>query len=125
MNYASVTELKLRFPETAGFGDNDDDIEDFLLTPAEAEIDSRFSGYYEVPFLQTPPLVKDLALSLALIRALENVDVERARKLRVFTDERIFSLTKGTEVLTGVNGQPLHKMREIKVWSNTPGTGSF
>lgn len=125
MNYATVAELKLRFPETAGFGDNDDDIEEFLLTPAESEIDSRFSGYYEVPFMQTPPLVKDLTLTLALIRALEGVDMERAQKLRTFVDERIFSLTQGSEVLTGVNGQPLSKMREIKVWSNSPGYGRF
>lgn len=125
MNYATVAELKLRFPETAGFGNNDDDIEDFLLSPAEAEIDSRFSGYYEVPFSQTSPLVKDLTLSLAFIRALESVDVERAQKLRVFADERIFSLTKGSEVLTGASGQPLSKMREIKVWSNTPGSVCF
>lgn len=125
MNYATVAELKLRFPETAGFGDSDDDIEDFLLTPAAAEIDSRFSGYYEVPFLQTTPLIKDLTLSLALIRALEGVDVERAQKLRAFADEHIKSLTTGSEVLTDTSGQPLTKMRAIKVWTNTPGSGHF
>lgn len=125
MNYATVAELKLRFPETAGFGDNAEDIEAFLLTPAAAEIDSRFSGYYEVPFPQTAPLIKDLTLNLALIRALEGVDVERAQKLRAFTDEHIHNLTKGAEVLTDANGQPLTKICAIKVWTNTPCSDQF
>lgn len=125
MNYATVDELKLRFPETASFGNSDADIEDFLLTPAEAEMDSRLSGYYAVPFAQTPPLVKDLTLALALVRALEGVDIERAHKLRTLTDERIYSLTAGNQVLTGANGQPLTKMRQIKVWSNTPKSGDY
>lgn len=125
MNYATVAELKLRFPETAGFGDTDEDIEAFLLTPAAAEIDSRFSGYYEVPFPRTTPLIKDLTLNLALIRALKGVDVERAQKLRAFTDEHIHSLTKGSEILTDANGQPLTKICATRVWTNTPRSHRF
>lgn len=119
MNYTTVAELKLRFPETASFGDSDADIEEFLLTPAMAEIDSRLGGYYEVPFTVTPPLIKDLALNLGLIRALEGVDLERAQKLRTSVDERFKSLTEGPEILTGEYGQPLLKKGVFKVWSNT------
>lgn len=126
MPYITVEELKLRFPETATFGDSDEDIEDFLVAPAEAEIDARFCGFYEVPFVPAPPLVKDLVLSLAHIKALESFDVERAQKLRAILDAHIQNLTTGTEQLMDATGRPLAKMRTVKVWTNTaPGVNIY
>lgn len=126
MSYINVDELKLRFPEIATFGDSDEDIEDFLVAPAVAEIDARFCGFYNVPFQPTPPLVKDLVLSLAHIKALESFDVERAQKLRAMLDEHILNLTAGTEQLMDATGNLLPKMRTVRVWTNTaPGANVY
>ncbi len=90
MSYATLSELTERTGEPMlielsdraepPLGAIDNDVVDRALTDADATIDGYLKGRYLLPLAATPPLVRDLALAIAVYKLHRNVASDKVRR---------------------------------------------
>lgn len=103
--YTDWSNVTGRYGSAATKGDSND-LGNYYVQGAEAELDAALAKRYTLPFTPTPPLLTDLATDMAYYRMIW-MDKERGPLLKEFIDSRLKGLIDGTLILTNSAGTTL------------------
>lgn len=81
MAYVTYDEMILRYPIVESSNKGVEAVSSDLIYYGEVEVNGRLGTNYPVPFVNAPPIVKDLTIDVAYHKFLRKKDPEEAAKL--------------------------------------------
>jgi hypothetical protein len=95
------------------------DIQDVLLSRAEAEVSGRLAARFSLPFSSDNETFKALAIDTVYVQNNLTRVPEKAKALKESIDERIKALLDGSAQMVTVAGTIASAMADGAIWSDT------
>ncbi len=122
MAYISYNELIARYPQfTKWHEGNVSLVSSISIYFAEADLNSRLSQGFTVPFTPTaPPVIKDITCDLAYAKMMKGIDPEKYSSFYDDVVDRIDRIISGQDVIVSDSGtQILTSIPAGEIWSST------
>lgn len=124
-DYATYADFIIRYPLMKSWGPlgSPSEVNSGLLYYAAQEVDAALAPAYSVPFSSVPPIVRDLTMDLAYIKAIWTKDEGKlAEKMQKRWDTRIENLLSGKASMVSGSGTIISQNTSIgEIWSSTEG----
>ena len=117
MPYINYEDVIARYPVLKTWGKSETEVTSDLIYYAEMELNGRLAGHFSVPFSDSYPTVKDLAIDLCYYKALITKDPEKAEKIHDAIIGRIDDINEGKEYIYTGSGTIVPSGAEQEIWS--------
>lgn len=119
MNYTNYDEVILRYPMLSKYVETESQMNSSFIYFAEVELNGRLASKFTVPFSDTPPTIKDLAIDLTYYRCIRIREPEEAKLIHGSIIGRIDDIMAGREYLYTESGAIYPQGGGGDVWSTT------
>ena len=120
MNVISWTDVLARYDELGKLPNvGSSTVQNLILNLAEAEIHSRLSGAYSVPFSSNNMTAHDLMIDMVYVQSTRTRQPEKADAVAKAISAKIDALLAGKAGMTTTTGTLATELIGDMVWSNT------
>ena len=119
MSYTDYEEITIRYPILKTWGKTAPEVNSDLIYYAEMELNGLMATHFSVPFSESHPTVKDLAMDLAYYKAILTKEPLKAKDIHDAILGRIDRIKEGKEfIFTGSNTTIQPNAVGVTIWSN-------